>query len=170
MIVPVDALFKAVEVLPLPPVNVEEAETLIAPAPVLFRAKDEETLPPVNVDEEETLTVPAPVLFRAVHAARPLPVIVQPAKSVLAVVDTPCAAVALPPTTRRPESESVPLVAVTLRQVVVPGLISHVMARTVDMVKTPPPVVAPAAVFVAVVSVARARAVPRFPAVPVPVD
>lgn len=68
-----------------------------------------------------------------------------------------------------PESARVPVVAVTLRQVVVPARRSQFMARTVDIVNTPPPVVAPAAVFEAVVSVARAFAVPLFPDVPVPV-
>lgn len=93
-----------------------------------------------------------------------------PVQSITAVAEeftTPLAPADDPPTTRIPESVKVPVVAVTLRHMVVPARMSAVIARTVDMTNDPA-AAAPAGVFAVVVRVASAFAVPV--PVPAPVD
>jgi hypothetical protein len=157
-------------IAPLPaPFNVQEALIIIEPVDAWLIVYAEVPPPELNTQGALIFIVADAVLLKAKEPEPEPPVNVQFPMSLLAVVITPCAPVP-PPITRQLEKTAVPVVAVTLRQVVVPARTSQLMDRTVDMVNTPPPMVAPAGVLVAVVRVASARAVPRFPDVPVPVD
>lgn len=172
VIEPVEALLipKVLE-LPEPPANME-ALTVTTAVDALLNAVVLVVVPPVNV-EFEILIAPDEALLNAKAAtAFPPPIKLQAEISTAAVelLLIPWAPTIVPETARILDKFNVPLVAVTFTQAVDPARKSAVMARTVDMVKTPPPMVAPAAVLVAVVRVARAFAVPRFPAVPAPVD
>lgn len=143
---------------PLPVIDTPEAAGLFDDPPV--------------ITELDMLIVPVEALRTGSDCVPPPGIKLQFAMFIVAelLFLNPKALVADPPPMFRPSSVSVPVDALTSRQIVVPERMSAFSEKIVGIKKLPPPVVAPAGVFVAVVRVASARAVPLLPDVPVPLD
>jgi hypothetical protein len=162
VIFPDEPLFTATLLTPDPPPVIVQRLNEIVPVADPLATHMPGFPPPALIDPPEIEMFPVP-LFAIAMVEAPVPANSVDAVTLIEAAPlflTALAFVEDPPIKNSELIFSVSLEAVKSKHNVVPARISVVRFRTVFITKPPPPVVAPAAVFVAVVRVARARAWP----------